>query len=390
MNEITNIADLTPDPNNARRHNPRNIGMIERSLNEVGAARSIVVDEDGVILAGNGLVEAAVQAGIEKVRVIDASGDEIIAVRRRGLTGAQKIALALYDNRTTDLSDWEPGVLAELATDFDLSTLFTEGELAEVTMPVQQDTEPDEPVTVDETKPTRCQLGDVWKVGRHIVACLDSTEPGNLCRVLEGRKLKMVWADPPYGMGFQSGHHTATPAFDRIQGDDKPLTEFIPLIVDIPVWYICCRWDVAPIFMGAIRDSGYNIVNWIVWHKSRGSMGDLEAAYRPTHETILYCSKERTLFTVDGRDDDTWDIDTDAPSMYEHPTQKPIALPMRAIRNHTNTGDIIFDPFLGSGPSLKAAEQSGRTVVGCELSPAYCDHIIEWGEAHGLPVERVN
>lgn len=237
--------------------------------------------------------------------------------------------------------------------------------------------------------PTRVQPGDVWRVGEHLVCCLDSTEPTNLDRVLRGRRPKMVWADPPYGMKFQSGYHTATPAFERITGDDKPLVDFIPLIITIPVWYICCRWDVAPVFMSAIRDSGYSIVNWIVWHKSRGSMGDLEAAYRPTHETILYCSKDRTLFTVDGRDDDTWDIDTDAPSSYEHPTQKPVALPMRAFRNHTQPGDIIFDPFLGSGPSLKAAHRMGnRTVIGFELSPHYCDHILDWAASNGLPCER--
>lgn len=76
------ITDLYADPENARLHNSRNIGMIERSLQEVGAARSIVIDENGVILAGNGLVEAAVQAGIHQLRVIEANGDEIIAVQR--------------------------------------------------------------------------------------------------------------------------------------------------------------------------------------------------------------------------------------------------------------------------------------------------------------------
>jgi DNA modification methylase len=391
MSDITHIKDLTPDPNNARRHNPRNIGMIERSLNEVGAGRSIVVDEDGVILAGNGLVEAAAQAGISRVRVVETDGNEIIAVRRRGLTAEQKTKLALFDNRTAELAEWEPDILAGIAdSGVDLGALFYPDEWADVTMPALPEAGEDEPVTIDETKPTRCQPGETWRIGRHTVACLDSTDRANVERLVGGRKVAMVWSDPPYGMQFQSNYRTATPKFDHIKGDERPLTEFIPLIVGIPIWYICCRWDSAPLFMDAIVESGYAIVNWIVWHKSRGSMGDLEAAYRPTHETILYCSKERALFTVDGRDDDTWDIDTDAPAMYNHPTQKPIALPMRAIRNHTKPADLIFDPFLGSGPSLKAAEASGRTVVGCELLPHYCDHIIEWGEAHGLEVSRID
>ena len=112
--EITHIGDLTPEPRNARRHTPRNIGMIVDSLHEVGAARSIVIDEEGRVLAGNGTVEAAAEAGIERVQVVDADGNTLIAVRRTGLTEAQKRRLALYDNRTAELADWDSEVLAEL------------------------------------------------------------------------------------------------------------------------------------------------------------------------------------------------------------------------------------------------------------------------------------
>ena len=112
---ISHLRDLKHDPKNARKHNPRNIGMIEKSLNEVGAARSIVIDENGVVLAGNGLIDAAAQAGIEKVRVVEASGEEIIAVRRTGLTVKQKKRLALYDNRASELSEWDADVIADIA-----------------------------------------------------------------------------------------------------------------------------------------------------------------------------------------------------------------------------------------------------------------------------------
>lgn len=99
------IADLKQDPANARKHNPRNVGMIENALNEVGAARSIVIDEDGRILAGNATVEAAAQAGIERVQVVDADGETLIAVRRSGLTEEQKRRLALFDNRAAELEE---------------------------------------------------------------------------------------------------------------------------------------------------------------------------------------------------------------------------------------------------------------------------------------------
>lgn len=129
--EVNGIADLKPDERNPRKHNPRNIGMIERALNEVGAARSIVIDEENRVLAGNGVVEAAANAGIEKVRVVEADGNEIIAVRRTGLTEDQKRRLAYYDNRTAELAEWDTERIAfDIDSGFDFKGLFTEEELA--------------------------------------------------------------------------------------------------------------------------------------------------------------------------------------------------------------------------------------------------------------------
>lgn len=124
----SHIKDLKPDPKNLRKQNERNIGMIVDSLHKVGAARSIVIDEKDVILAGNGVVEAAAEAGIERVRVIEADGDEIIAVRRRGLSAKQKQDLAVADNRTSELSEWNAEELAKLDAS-QLVPWFSENEL---------------------------------------------------------------------------------------------------------------------------------------------------------------------------------------------------------------------------------------------------------------------
>jgi hypothetical protein len=118
------ISDLLPDPENLRKHNARNIGMIQEGIHEVGLARSIVVDEDLVVLAGNGVVEAAAAAGIRRVRVIHADGDEIIAVQRSGLSEEQKKRLAIYDNRTSELSQWDAEALRNL---MELEPEMTEG-----------------------------------------------------------------------------------------------------------------------------------------------------------------------------------------------------------------------------------------------------------------------
>jgi hypothetical protein len=128
------IKDLTPDPRNARRHTPRNVGMIEDALHEVGAARSIVIDEAGVVLAGNATLEAAGAAGITRVQVVDADGQTIVAVRRKGLTARQKQRLALFDNRTAELAEWDDAQIESmLKNDQKIAEgLFREDEVAKM------------------------------------------------------------------------------------------------------------------------------------------------------------------------------------------------------------------------------------------------------------------
>jgi hypothetical protein len=125
---------LIPDPANARRHTPRNTAMVEASLRELGAARSIVIDEDGVVLAGNQTVRGAAAAGLTRVRVVDADGTELIAVRRSGLSPDAKLRLALYDNRTAELAEWDPDALTGLLDDdpAHLAGLFDDGEVATI------------------------------------------------------------------------------------------------------------------------------------------------------------------------------------------------------------------------------------------------------------------
>lgn len=144
MMSINHIADLKPDRANRRKHNPRNIGMIADALQEIGAARSIVIDDEGNILAGNGTVEAAAQAGIERVRVVDADGEEIIAVRRSGLTDAQKRRLALFDNRAAELAEWDVDqLLADVTEGLDFEGLFTDDELTSLLAAVMSEDAPE-------------------------------------------------------------------------------------------------------------------------------------------------------------------------------------------------------------------------------------------------------
>lgn len=150
---FSTLADLTQDPRNARKHGERNIGQIEKSLEQYGAARSIVVDEDGRVLAGNGLVEAAASVGILRVRTVEANGNEIIAVVRRGLTEQQKLGLSIADNRTSELADWDPAVLADLSADIDLTAFWSADELTALLAP---DDAAEEQEQANEKKAVEC------------------------------------------------------------------------------------------------------------------------------------------------------------------------------------------------------------------------------------------
>ena len=129
---MTSINDLKADHKNARKRTNQSAELIQESIKRYGAARSIVIDEDNRILAGNGTIEGAKQAGIKNVRIIETAGDEIIAVRRTDLTEHEKVGLALADNRTSDLSDWDAEMLHQLSQEQDISPWFDDDALAEL------------------------------------------------------------------------------------------------------------------------------------------------------------------------------------------------------------------------------------------------------------------
>jgi|TARA_B100000085_G_scaffold91384_1_gene82583 hypothetical protein len=157
---VTSIKDLKSDHKNARRRTDRSAELIKESLQRYGAARSIVIDEDNRILAGNGTIEGAKEAGINRIRVIETDGDEVIAVRRTGLTEEQKVGLALADNRTADLSEWDQEMLNRLGEQHDISLFFSQDDLdgileteAEV-LPPEDFAEVDDDITTEHRCPS--------------------------------------------------------------------------------------------------------------------------------------------------------------------------------------------------------------------------------------------
>ena len=381
----TDISKLTPDPNNARKRTPLSASVIRKSLEQFGAARSIVVDENDVIRAGNGTFEEAGQLGIEKVVTIEVDGNTIVAVKRKGLTEEQWKQYAIADNTASDFSTWDFDILSELTQEVDLSEFFPDDKLNELLEQLgkgesfgvtEQGEENEEEIAelldkVDEIE-SRVKLGEIWQLGRHKICCGDSTIEKNVRALLGDRfgAVGMVWSDPPFNTKQQQGRTSSE--WGMIENDnlsDSDFKKFIEKFVNIVLKlkpesiYVCCNWRSYPLFFSLFPDMN----NLIVWVKNNFGLG---SGYRPQHELIIFQGKIES-----NSESNVWNIGKDSASDYNHPMQKPVQLIEKAFTNSTKPDDLIFDPFLGSSPSIIAAQkmEGNRTVFGFEISPQYME-----------------
>jgi DNA modification methylase len=386
----TNISSLTPDPNNARKRTPLSAKVISKSLEQFGACRSIVIDENDVIRAGNGTFEEAGQLGIEKVLVVEADGNTIVAVKRKGLSESDWKQYAIADNTASDFSTWDFDLLNDLAQEVDLSEFFPDYKLNELLESFgkgegfdsneQQEEENEEEIAelldkVDEIE-SRVKLGEIWALGRHRLGCGDSTIDGNVRALLGDRfgDVGMVWSDPPFNTKQQQGRTSSE--WGIIENDnlsDSDFKKFVEKFADIVLKlnpesiYVCCNWRSYPLFFSLFPD----INNLIVWVKNNFGLG---SGYRPQHELIIFQGKIES-----NSESNVWNVSKDSANSYNHPMQKPVELIEKAFANSTQPDDLIFDPFLGSGTSIIAAQkmEGDRTVYGFELSEAYCEIILQ-------------
>jgi DNA modification methylase len=380
---MTSIKDLKSDHKNARKRTDRSAKLIAESLQRFGAARSIVIDEENRILAGNGTIEGAKAAGIKNVRVIETDGTEIIAVKRTGLTEDEKIGLALADNRTSDLSDWDKDMLQQLSAEHDLAPWFDADDLAEILgtveeLPAEGLTDADDVPEAPEEPVTK--LGDLWILGDHRLLCGDSTDVLAVERLMDGQKADMVFTDPPYGMSYQSNMRTKSAKFAVLENDDKIITDWIPLATAFSsgFCFIWTTWKVLDQWLDATKDFA-PLTNMVVWDKGGGGIGDLQKTYLTDHEIALVFNRGASL--TGKRIGSVWDIGKDRATDYVHPTQKPVALAELALDTTTKRGHVILDFFGGSGSTLIACERQHRHARLMELDPAYCDVIVQRWQA---------
>ena len=386
------VDELIPYARNSRTHSDEQVAQIAASIKEFGWTNPILIDGDGVIIAGHGRLLAARKLGYEEVPTIEL----------RDLTEAQKKAYVIADNRLALNAGWDNEMLTlelgELAAEgYDLDLLgFDTKELDALLDPqvidglVDEDEVPEvgpEPIT----KP-----GDVWVLGKHRLMCGDSTSIEALERLCNGQLVDMWLTDPPYNVAVQGGNHGDPERTNGLkimndQMSDEAFRQFLrdsytaadAVMKPGAVFYIWHADSEGYNFRGAAQDAGWKVRQCLIWKKSSIVMGRQD--YHWKHEPCLYGWKEGAghLWATDRKQ--TTILEFDKPSRNgEHPTMKPVALFEYQMLNNTKGGDIVLDSFGGSGTTLIAAEKNGRVARLMELDPKYCDVIVRrWEEFTG-------
>ena len=366
------VTALIPYAKNSRTHDDAQVAQIAASIKEFGWTNPILVDGDKGIIAGHGRLMAARKLKMDKVPVIELNG----------MTEAQKKAYVIADNRLALNAGWDNAMLTIELQDledegFDLSlTGFDKDELDALLNPIEE-TEglTDEDAVPDVPEKPKTKPGDIYILGNHRLMCGDSTSIDAVDKLMDGNSVDLLFTDPPYNVAFngRSGKH------DVIKNDNLSESDFEAFIgevcntikaIDPKVYYIWCNWKFYGILQGKL-----DYKTCIVWAKNVFGMGN---GYRHQHEFCLFNGK---IDEIIKNESDLWEVKKD--HNYVHPTQKPVALSVRAFGNHIKLLNVL-DLFGGSGSTLIGAEQTGRKAFVMELDPKYCDVIVKrWEDFTG-------
>ena len=386
---------LLPYARNARTHSEEQVAQIAASIAEFGFTNPILAGSDGVIVAGHGRLAAAQKLGMEVVPVVVL--DHLSATQRR--------ALVIADNRIAENAGWDEAMLrVELVSlqddDFDLAlTGFDADDLADLLAGEDADgagqTDDDAVPEVTETPISR--PGDVWLLDGHRLLCGDSTQAGSYKQLLEGELVDMVFTDPPYNVNYAN-----TPK-DKMRGKDRAILNdnlgdgfYDFLLAALTPTIASCRGGIyvamssseLDVLQSAFREAGGKWSTFVIWAKNTFTLG--RSDYQRQYEPILYGWPEgATRHWCGDRDQsDVWQIKKPHKNDL-HPTMKPVELVERAIRNSSRPGNVVLDPFGGSGTTLIAAEKTGRLARMIELDPKYVDVIVRrWQDWTGKQATR--
>lgn len=411
------LANLKHDPRNARRHTPRNQGMIQESIQQNGFGRSLLVSSDGVILAGNATYDALAAAGMEDVIEVVSDGTKAIVVRRTDLDSRdpRAVALALSDNRAAELAEWDAVALQQIAIDFpeSIDATFRPEELDSLLGAFAAAATTREPSQVALPPTPISRHGCVWRLGDHLLICGDSTTPETWTlhdQYHQDTDYRLLCTDPPYNFDIVGGvrdrrdpnHDAGGRELKRIRNDhmsdedygwllENAFAETASRLIPGGGFYLFSPTggQASQTFqqkvwseLGAIRQA-------IIWVKPYFVLS--QSDYHWQHEMILYGWKAGAahLPVTDRTQSTVWEAGRkENDREKQHPTMKPIELVARIIANGSQAGERVIDPFAGAGSTLLACEQLGRVCTAIELHPEYVDMIVErWREisADGEP-----
>jgi len=409
--EMVAIESLKANQRNARTHTNRQVKLIADSLKAFGFVNPVLIDETGMIVAGHGRVAAARLLGMMQVP----------AVRIKHLSADEKRAYVIADNQLAARAGWDPEILAielqhltEIVVDFDLTVMGFEMPQIDLILEKAKAPKPeDEAQPIDRTGPAVTQPGDLWILGPHRILCGDALKMASYGALMGEEAASIVFADPPYNVkiaGFVSQSARLAHRDFAMAVGEMTEEEFIAFLRGAmactrrfsfagAVQFWCQDWRHQYELLSAARAIGLEHLNTCVWVKDNGGMGGL---YRSRHEFIGVFKvpgaphRNNVELGKHGRNrTNVWDFPgaaTFSKASEEgrlnelHPTVKPVGLVADVLLDCSIRGDIVLDPFLGSGSTLMAAERTRRVCRGIEIDPTYVDVAIRrWRRMTGEP-----
>lgn len=376
--ELVPVSDLRPNPKNPNKHPEAQINALAKLIEHLGWRAPVTVsNRSGLVVRGHGRLMAAERLGLETVPVDfqDYASE------------ADEWTDLLADNKIPEFAETDVNLLKELFLDLNgigADLTLTSYDLSEIDKILGTIPHEDIPPKIDQAdelnKKWKVKKGDLWLIGDHRLLCGDSTNREDVKRIMQGEKAQLCFTDPPYGVGYDGG----TTVRKKLAGDDT--TE---------LYGPCCLIaasvtdDAAPLYLwhagikgiaaaAAAAAAGYEIRCEIVWNKNIAQFGALSAQYKQKHEPCYYCFKRGKVARWFGPTNEVtvWDVDRSSVNEY-HPTQKPIEVAARALRNSSKRLDVVWDGFLGSGTTMAAAHGLKRKCYGIELSASYCAVILQ-------------
>ncbi len=392
---------LRPYAGNARRHSKKQIRQIADSIQRFGFTNPILVSDDNEIIAGHGRAQAAKLLNLATVPTL----------RLSHLDQAERRAYVLADNKLALNAGWDQEMLAielQALIDLEFDVTLTGFSLAEIdlTLDGARDSDPDGPPGPEDDIPMMAATavsrpGDLWILGRHRLVCGDARSADDYAQLLDGRSADLIFTDPPYNVPID-GHVCGSGrirhrefAMGVGEMSEAAFTAFLSQTLgpaakvcrNGAIAFVCMDWRHIGELLAAGREVFSELKNMCVWNKSNGGMGTF---YRSKHELVgVFKVGDAPHINTFGLGDsgryrtNVWDYPgisslgaNRSETLAMHPTVKPTALVADAIRDCSRRGDLVLDPFAGSGTTLIAAETCGRAARLIEYDPHYCDTIV--------------